>query len=161
MYILLLILITANFLVPPGEKGQYKTSFLRDFVDLNVAMWTSNNALTPDEDKEADGLTSNPPQWPLLSVGLRMCGWGEQDIKFFLLGNPFIWWGSFVCIVALVLVFVYYAVRAQRGIKDFKSLGINFLTIGCISTFQTLVTMLGLLERLDSWDGSCITCRSI
>lgn len=46
--------------VPPGGKNLYKRNFLRDFVDLNIAMWTSNNALTPDPEKESDGLTSGP-----------------------------------------------------------------------------------------------------
>lgn len=47
-------------LVPPGEKNMYKRNFFVDFIDLNVGMWTSNNALTPDPEKESDGLTSSP-----------------------------------------------------------------------------------------------------
>ena len=110
-------------LVPPGEVGLYKSNFFRDFIDLNVAMWQSNNALTPDLDKEADGLTSSPYQWPLLLTGLRMCGWGDNDVKFYLLGNPFVWWGGLAAVVAVLFLFVYYVIRARRGINDFKSAG--------------------------------------
>ncbi|KAJ3415012.1 Protein O-mannosyltransferase 2 [Chytridiales sp. JEL 0842] len=74
-----------------GGKNAFRRKFWKDFIDLNVAMWTSNNALTPDPDREPDNLTSSPYQWPLLLVGLRMCGWGDNDIKFFLLGHPIIW----------------------------------------------------------------------
>ena len=50
---------------------------MRDFWHLNVAMMTSNNALIPDPDKE-DILASTPTDWPLMRLGLRMCGWGDQ-----------------------------------------------------------------------------------
>jgi hypothetical protein len=46
-------------------------------------MMTSNNALVPDPDKQ-DDLASKFWQWPLLHVGLRMCGWND-DSKFSLL----------------------------------------------------------------------------
>ncbi|KAJ3051075.1 Protein O-mannosyltransferase 2, partial [Rhizoclosmatium hyalinum] len=60
-----------NELLPPGGAADYPKSFLRDFIDLNIAMWTSNNALTPDPTKEPDALTSKPLQWPFMEVGLR------------------------------------------------------------------------------------------
>lgn len=41
-------------------------------------MMTSNNALVPDPDKQ-DDLASMPWQWPLLNVGLRMCGWDDSS----------------------------------------------------------------------------------
>lgn len=63
-----------NERLPPGNAKQYRSPFLRDFVHLNVAMLTSNNALVPDPDKH-DELVSYAWQWPLAMVGLRMCGW--------------------------------------------------------------------------------------
>lgn len=41
-------------------------------------MMTSNNALVPDPDKQ-DDLASQFWQWPLLHVGLRMCGWDDSS----------------------------------------------------------------------------------
>ena len=82
-------------------------------------MWTSNNALIPDPDKE-DILASKPTDWPLLHLGLRMCGWGDDMIKFYLLGTPVIWWGGTVSLgLSLVLAFWYLA-RMQRLYKDWK-----------------------------------------
>lgn len=106
-----------NEKLPPAPPNAYKTRFLRDFVSLNVAMWTSNNALIPDLDKY-DSLTSTPLEWPFASVGLRMCGWGDNDVKFYLLGNPVVWWLSITSIGLFGLTIAYYAVRRQRKIYD-------------------------------------------
>jgi len=75
--------------------------FVEDFVDLNVAMWYGNNALTPKPGHK-DILISKPSQWPMLDVGLRMCNWEKETIKYYLLGNPAIWWTSLGCIVLFV-----------------------------------------------------------
>lgn len=78
---------------------------------------TSNNALIPDPDKE-DVLASNPSQWPLLAVGLRMCGWGDDAVKFYLLGNPIAWWGGTLSLGVFALTVFYYIVRRQRKFQD-------------------------------------------
>ena len=70
-------------LVPESTSSTYRSPFLRDFIHLNVAMMTSNNALVPDPDKQ-DDLASQAWQWPILHVGLRMCGWDEKS-KFVIL----------------------------------------------------------------------------
>jgi dolichyl-phosphate-mannose-protein mannosyltransferase len=67
-------------LVPESTSNTYKSPFWRDFVHLNVAMMTSNNALVPDPDKQ-DDLASQAWQWPILNVGLRMCGWDENSMS--------------------------------------------------------------------------------
>jgi dolichyl-phosphate-mannose-protein mannosyltransferase len=104
--------------VDGGEKLSYKTSFLRDFLHLNVAMMTSNNALIPDADKEPDIITSVPRQWPFASVGLRMNSWDDDNIKYYLLGNIAIWWGGAFSLIFYVITFLYYQVRRQRKIFD-------------------------------------------
>ncbi|GKZ27908.1 protein O-mannosyltransferase 2, partial [Aspergillus brasiliensis] len=58
-----------NERLPPGDPGSYKSPFWKDFIHLNVAMMTSNNALVPDPDKQ-DDLASKFWQWPILNVGL-------------------------------------------------------------------------------------------
>ncbi|ORY46519.1 hypothetical protein BCR33DRAFT_715577 [Rhizoclosmatium globosum] len=109
-----------NELLPPGGAADYPKSFLRDFIDLNIAMWTSNNALTPDPTKEPDALTSKPLQWPFMEVGLRMCGWGDHETKFYLLGNPVVWIGSTLSLFVFGLVCCVYMVRSQRRCNDWK-----------------------------------------
>ncbi len=106
--------------MPPGGKGVYTQSFLRNFIDVNVGMWTSNNALTPDPDKQPSQLESQPWHWPLMIRGLRMCGWDNYDVKYYLIGNPLIWWGSTISMIALVITLIIYSIRTKRGCKDFK-----------------------------------------
>ena len=97
----------------------YKSPFFRDFWHLNVAMATSNNALVPDPDKE-DILASKPTDWPLLRVGLRMCGWGDHQTKYYLLGTPIIWWGGAVSLVLSLLALLVYLMRMQRKYVDME-----------------------------------------
>ncbi|KAJ3316742.1 Protein O-mannosyltransferase 2, partial [Blyttiomyces sp. JEL0837] len=110
-----------NDRMPPGGRNSFKRNFLKDFADLNVAMWTSNNALTPDPDREPDQLTSSPRQWPFASVGLRMCGWGDHEVKFFLLGHPLVWWGSATSVIIFLCLCFIYLIRSRRKCEDFKS----------------------------------------
>ncbi|KAL2259419.1 hypothetical protein VTK26DRAFT_6912 [Humicola hyalothermophila] len=106
-----------NEKLPPGDPGQYKSPFLRDFVHLNVAMMTSNNALVPDPDKQ-DDLASKWWQWPILHVGLRMCSWDDKVVKYFLLGNPIVYWGSTVGLGVFAFLFAWYVIRWQRGYRE-------------------------------------------
>ena len=80
-------------------------------------MWTTNNVLIPDPDKE-DFLASSPYEWPLLLSGIRLCGWSDNDIKYFLIGNPFIWWLSTFSLILLVITHFVYTLRARRGLLD-------------------------------------------
>jgi dolichyl-phosphate-mannose-protein mannosyltransferase len=118
-------------IVPVGETKFYKSPFLRDFWHLNVAMMTSNNALIPDPDKE-DMLASSPMDWPWLHLGLRMCGWGDTQVKYYLVGkskspmqldvkliffnssgNPIVWWSSTASLFLCVLTLLVYVLRIQ------------------------------------------------
>jgi dolichyl-phosphate-mannose-protein mannosyltransferase len=108
-----------NEKLPPSNPGSFKSPFLRDFVHLNVAMMTSNNALVPDPDKQ-DDLASQFWQWPILHVGLRMCSWDENTVKYFLLGNPAVYWGSTFSLVFFCSLVAWYLIRWQRGYTDLK-----------------------------------------
>ena len=89
-------------------------------------MMTSNNALVPDPDKQ-DDLASSPWQWPLLHVGLRMCGWDDHIVKYFLLGNPLVYWGGTASLGIFGLVVAWYLVRWQRGYKELTQAQIDFI----------------------------------
>lgn len=80
-------------------------------------MMTSNNALVPDPDKQ-DDLASQFWQWPILNVGLRMCGWDDGIVKYFLLGNPLVYWGSTASLGIFAALVAWYLVRWQRGYKE-------------------------------------------
>lgn len=103
--------------VPPGNTQLYKSPFWQDFWHLNVAMMTSNNALIPDQDKE-DILASAPLDWPFLRLGLRMCGWSDTQIKYYLIGTPVIWWASSFAMMISIPVLVYHLMRKQRQYQD-------------------------------------------
>ena len=105
--------------MPAGDVKFYKSPFLRDFWHLNVAMATSNNALVPDPDKE-DILASKPTDWPFLRVGLRMCGWGDNQTKYYLVGLPIIWWGGTLSLLAGLLAAGVYIMRQQRKYVDME-----------------------------------------
>jgi hypothetical protein len=108
---------TFSFLVPQGNVKLYKSPFWKDFWHLNVAMMTSNNALVPDPDKE-DILASAPTDWPFLYLGLRMCGWADNQIKYYLIGTPVIWWGSSISMIAGIFTLGFYLMRMQRQYQD-------------------------------------------
>lgn len=87
-------------------------------------MATSNNALVPDPDKQ-DDLASQFWQWPILHVGLRMCGWDDNIVKYFLLGNPIVYWGSTASLGILALLVAWYLIRWQRGYDELKPADID------------------------------------
>lgn len=89
-------------------------------------MSTSNNALVPDPDKQ-DDLASAFWQWPILDVGLRMCSWDDNIVKYFLLGNPLVYWGSTASLGVLALVVVWYLVRWQRGFAELTQRDIDHI----------------------------------
>ncbi|KAJ5443640.1 Dolichyl-phosphate-mannose--protein mannosyltransferase 2 [Penicillium daleae] len=115
-----------NERLPPGDPGSYKSPFLKDFIHLNVAMMTSNNALVPDPDKQ-DDLASHFWQWPILNVGLRMCSWDDNVVKYYLLGNPIVYWGSTGGLVGFGLLFIWYLLRWQRGYKELSQQEIDHI----------------------------------
>ena len=78
---------------------------------------TSNNALVPDPDKE-DILASKPLDWPFLHLGLRMCGWGPDQYKYYLMGTPVIWWATTLSLFVAVATLGVYFLRAQRKYVD-------------------------------------------
>jgi dolichyl-phosphate-mannose-protein mannosyltransferase len=83
-------------------------------------MYVSNNALTPNPDKEPDQLTSSPREWPLATKGLRMCSWADNATKFYLVGNPFIWIGGFVSMLIMVILYGIYFILGHRGLCKWR-----------------------------------------
>ncbi|CAG8803589.1 15713_t:CDS:2, partial [Gigaspora rosea] len=111
---------------PPGGSSHYRTLFLHDFWHLNVTMYTSNNALIPDPDKE-DILASHPLQWPLLQVGIRICSWDDKAVKYYLLENSIIWWSDIASLVIFDFLFVWHLIRRQQQFHDFSQGRITYL----------------------------------
>ncbi|CAO3563545.1 unnamed protein product [Mortierella alpina] len=102
-----------NSNLKPGGSAHGKSAFWDDFKHLNVAMMGANNAMVPDPDK-FDNLASNPSQWPLLAVGMRMCSWSHSEIKLYLIGNPVVWWSSTASLGVFVVALAYYSIMLHR-----------------------------------------------
>ncbi|KAI8867916.1 hypothetical protein GQ42DRAFT_49446 [Ramicandelaber brevisporus] len=83
-------------------------------------MWSSNNALIPDRDK-IDVLSSEPYEWPFMTLGMRMVGWEDHRVKFYLLGNPFVWIASAIVTFAFPAVLLALVVRNQRSLGDWAA----------------------------------------
>ncbi|KDE06245.1 hypothetical protein MVLG_03404 [Microbotryum lychnidis-dioicae p1A1 Lamole] len=121
-----------NDRLPAGDQKLYRSPFFRDFWHLNVAMMTSNNALVPDQDKE-DSIASSPFEWPYLWNGMRMNGWGDDSIKYYLVGNAVVWWLSTTSLFVFIGALFWHLMRFQRNINDFAPGEWNhFLYVGKI-----------------------------
>ncbi|EMG45430.1 PMT2 Dolichyl-phosphate-mannose--protein mannosyltransferase 2 [Candida maltosa Xu316] len=111
-----------NEILPPAPADFKlpKTRFLRDFIQINLAMMATNNALVPDPDKQ-DDLASSFWQWPTLNVGIRMCGWSADKAKYFMIGSPATTWTSTAGVFLFAFIVIFYLVRWQRQYVDFPS----------------------------------------
>lgn len=105
-----------NDLLPPGTKAIYRSSFLRDFIDVNINMWRTNNALVADQELEPSALTSSAHEWPFLMTGIRMTSFDDNTVKFYMGGNPLIWWLTGAAIVFSLASLLLYALCQKRGI---------------------------------------------
>ena len=122
-------------------------------------MMTSNNALIPDPDKE-DILASKPFDWPFLRLGLRMCGWGDTQAKYYLLGTPIIWWGGSLSLILGVASLVVYLMRMQRKYVDMDQseyMRTFMAQRGADDCAQGNGTTTSMSARSRSWAGSCIS----
>ena len=54
-----------------------------------------------------------------------MCGWDDNIVKYFLLGNPFVYWVSTASLGVLGLVVVWYLLRWQRGYRELSQAEID------------------------------------
>lgn len=110
-----------NEKLPSADNFTYpKPNFFKSFIQLNLAMMATNNALIPDPEKD-DQLASSFWEWPSLHVGIRMCGWDDDKAKYFMLGSPASTWLSTFGVVAFMALFVVYVIRWQRQFNDFQS----------------------------------------
>lgn len=100
-----------EYYVPPASN------FFEDFIRVNFAMAASNNALVPDSDKY-DKLASKWWQWPTLYLGMRMSGFTDDKLRYFLIGNVFNTWGSSLAVVSFAFLTLYYIIRLQRQTLD-------------------------------------------
>lgn len=88
----------------------YAPSFLERFFESHAVMLQGNAGLKPKEGE----VTSRPWQWPVNFRGQFFSG---NNYRIYLLGNPIVWWGNIFFLVAYIIIYVYIAVKEQRGYK--------------------------------------------
>jgi dolichyl-phosphate-mannose-protein mannosyltransferase len=99
-------------------------SFWKNFFDYHSAMINVNKMMEPFPRTPLDKrLDSHPKKWPFLNVGVRLLNWDDKTVKFYLLGNPFIWWlatFAIICVSGISLL----------KLKNKKSVFAEYFTIG-------------------------------
>ena len=83
-------------------------------MHLSVAVMSSNNALIPD-------LRPRRMDWPLMRLGQRVCGWGDQQTTYYMIGTPIIWWGVTASFFLGLLALGAYVFRTQRRYVDMEA----------------------------------------
>ncbi|KAF6750492.1 hypothetical protein DFP72DRAFT_910069 [Ephemerocybe angulata] len=132
-------------------------------------MMTSNNVLMPDPDKE-DILASKP-----------MCGWGDNQIKYYLMGTPVAWWSSTIRLGVALLTFAVYILRWQRTYNEMDARNewdhlyvgkialfgwtfhdVPFLIMGCVTYLHHYLPTLYLADEHDCvWGPPVDPCRDV
>ncbi|PIA17296.1 PMT-domain-containing protein [Coemansia reversa NRRL 1564] len=91
-------------------------SFLKSFVSYNLLMRELNGMLLSDPDKYV-AVESTAASWPFLTRPMPMVTWSGDHLKYMLIGNPVLWWGSaIVCIfIHPFLTFMASAITHRTG----------------------------------------------
>lgn len=101
-----------------GDDFEFpRASFFKDFIYLNLAMMSTNNALVTDPDK-LDRLASDAWEWPTLHKGLRLNGWHDDNVKYFLMGTPASTWASSAAVLGFMVLVIVLVLRWQRQYND-------------------------------------------
>lgn len=101
-----------------------RPSFLDRFWELQQVMWETNAGLT---DRHA--YDSRPQTWPMLKRGINF--WTKDHRQIYLIGNPIVWWGAFLAILAYLGARGLLMLRAQRGYGDLKDSRVRFYDQTC------------------------------
>ncbi|WUR05076.1 dolichyl-phosphate-mannose--protein mannosyltransferase [Vairimorpha necatrix] len=108
--------------VNPQYDEVYKSIFINNFIEHNILQYNVNKSFIQDDDLEPEIITSKPYEWPFLLRGLRMTNWNDDKLKFYMFGNPLLWYSSTVSILVTPVIYFVKYIRYKRGIKKFKKL---------------------------------------
>lgn len=99
------------------ELHKFRNNFLKNVVEINLAMYNTNKSLIQDKNLEAARIISRPYEWVILKRGLRMNGWDDDKYKFYMFGNPLIWYFSTLCVLLSPLILLSKSIRKARKLK--------------------------------------------
>ncbi|KAI9299164.1 PMT-domain-containing protein [Neoconidiobolus thromboides FSU 785] len=99
------------------NKDYFKRRYWYDLYRIHHAMWSIHGIIKPSVDHD-EPIESRAKDWPLLFKGIRMSSWGDEDIKFFMIGNISIWWLSTFSVIIYPILYIIYSIRFKYGIIE-------------------------------------------
>ncbi|KNH48531.1 hypothetical protein EDEG_05086 [Edhazardia aedis USNM 41457] len=97
------------------EIKSKKSNFIKHVVELNIAMYNTNKSLKQDENLQPVRIVSRPHEWFFLKRGLRMNGWEDSKPKFYMFGNPLVWYASCLSVTISPIILLIRVIRAKRN----------------------------------------------
>ncbi|MCC7543798.1 phospholipid carrier-dependent glycosyltransferase [bacterium] len=98
------------------------------FIELNYQMYDSNRRLTADHPYGSSWYT-----WPIMQRPIAY--WVMGDNQIWLFGNPIIWWGSSIGVLALVVEMI------RRTIKKPQEFGGRLVLAGFLASWLPFATI--------------------
>lgn len=111
--------------VNPPYEDIYKNIFIKNFIEHNILMYKMNKSFIQDDSLEPDRIVSQPYEWPFLIRGIRMSAWENGRYKFYMFGNPFLWYTSTLCVFLAPCIYLIRFIRYKRKISKFKNIQIE------------------------------------
>lgn len=107
--------------INPLYEEIYNKLFFKNFIEHNILQYNVNKSFVQDENLEPDAIVSKPYEWPILRRGLRMCSWDEKSMKFYMFGNPLLWFSSTLSLFVAPIIFITKYINFKRGAKKFRN----------------------------------------
>lgn len=101
------------------EVFDLKFQFFTHFLELNKNMFRVNGSFKQDNDLEPQRIVSKPIEWVFLKRGLRMVNWDDNRKKFYMFGNPFIWFLSTFCIFISPMIYLFSPKKSKKDSFEF------------------------------------------
>lgn len=113
------------------ELGNLKSAVFHNIVEHNALMYVTNKSFVQDDDLEPIRIVSQAYEWPILRRGLRMCSWSNENIKFYMFGNPFSWYLSLICVLIAPTVLLCRTLRQIRNKERINTQNLIFCCLFC------------------------------
>ncbi|ELQ73955.1 Dolichyl-phosphate-mannose:protein O-mannosyl transferase [Trachipleistophora hominis] len=113
------------------ELSNLKTAVFYNIVEHNALMYITNKSFVQDDDLEPIRIVSQAYEWPILRRGLRMCSWSDENVKFYMFGNPFSWYLSLACVLAAPTVLLCKTLTQIRNRQRIDARMLIFCCLFC------------------------------
>ncbi|OMJ28049.1 Dolichyl-phosphate-mannose-protein mannosyltransferase 2 [Smittium culicis] len=120
----------------------------------------SNNNLIPDRNKY-NKIESEPLDWPFLTSPMRMNGWGAKDTKYYLIGNPIVWWSStLVCLLTPLIAILLYIAYKRNSKTSLLKTNPHFVMLNSLWNFGVDTSSSSTTSETSSYNSSIRSIRT-